>query len=101
MVKHIYILSVVVLFLLQSCAKEESRLVDPVPIQEMVESYFVEENNVQYLNVQRFNKDNFKLGRIIAINNKVDSLELILMFRQSANLIYYKQGKEIEYTPLN
>jgi hypothetical protein len=101
MVKHIYILSVVVLLLLQSCNSEERMLVDPMPIQEMVESYFVEGNNGQYLNVQRFNKDNFELGRIIVINNKVDSLEFILMFRQSANLIYYKQGKEIEYTPLN
>lgn len=100
MVKHKYFLIVVVFFLLQSCTNEE-RLVDPVPIEEIVANYIVEGDDGEYLDDQRFNKENFDLGRIIVINNTIDSLELILMFRQSANFIYYKQGKEIEYAPLN
>lgn len=73
--------------------------VDPVPFNEIISPYINETVKQDVLDANKFNAENYQLGKIYPIINKKDSLEFIFIFNHSHKILYYKNGEEVFYVP--
>ena len=71
--------------------------VEPVPMIELITPYFEDSSNGRTLNIEKFNVENKKWGKIIPIINESNNLEFFVIFKNSPKVLYYKNGIEHFY----
>ena len=83
---------IIVLFsaLILSLSGCKHKMVEPVAFDDIITPYMTD----SILDVERFNKDNSKTGKIVSICNRKKDLEFIFILSNNEEVIYYKNGTQ-------